>query len=92
MINCDPYIRQYQEVRILTEKYVHVELFVIDLFKIYHGAIGKVTCKHPKIVNIIVKQMTFIPVLGSKREFRNAFLKFSRPTYVVLCLLKEIFQ
>lgn len=46
-------------------------MFKIFLFKIYHGTIGKETCKHPKIVKIIVKQMTFIPVLCPDREFRK---------------------
>lgn len=46
---------------------------MFSLFKIYHGTIGKVTCMHPKIVKIIVKEITFIPVHGPEREFRNDF-------------------
>lgn len=43
-------------------------MFKIFLYKIYYGTVGKVTCKHPEIMLILVKQMTFVPVLGSELE------------------------
>lgn len=72
MINCDLYTHTAVPRGMIFNVEICRRNFFF-LFKIYHGTIGKVTCKHPKIVKSIVKQITFIPVHGPEREFRNEF-------------------
>lgn len=71
MINCDPYTHTAVQTGTNFNVEICRKMFKIFLYKIYYGTICKVTCKHPEIMLILVKQMTFVPVLGPERELRN---------------------